>query len=190
MERGAGSRQVPASDLPCTVVNPVSERPPEAGEPPEAEAPRAGRIQRTTRRAHVEQEKLTRRAEETLGRLEAARTDKPWIDAVFRTYEKDNATGGVVLAGALAFRVFLFVVPYVFVLVVGFGVAAEATKQAPTDMAHKAGIAGILASAIGSTKELSWNERIVSILIGLFALYLAARSLLKVLRVVHTCSAA
>ena len=190
MERGASRRQVPGNDLPCTVVDPDSQPHPESTGQPQAEGPQAqgpepGRIKRTTRRARTEQERLTRRAEETLGRLEAARPDTPWIDAVFRTYERDSATGGVVLAGALAFRVFLFLVPYAFVVVVGFGAAASAADSDPTDLARKAGIAGLLAHAIGSTKDLSWTERIVSIVIGLFAVFLASRGLLKVLRVVH-----
>jgi uncharacterized BrkB/YihY/UPF0761 family membrane protein len=162
-------------------VDPDSEPPPAAEPEPEHE----GRIQRTTRRARAEQEKLTRRAEATLGKLEAARPDNPVVDAVFRTYERDTATGGVVLAGALAFRVFLFLIPYAFVIVVGFGAAASAAESDPSDLARKAGIAGILAHAIGTTRDLSWTERIVSIVVGLFAVFLASRGLLKVLRVVH-----
>ena len=166
--------------------------PPDA-EPPDADAPDAdapdadaeGRIARTTRRAHQEQERITRRVEQTRQRLEAARPKSLWVDAMFRTHERDSATGGVVLAGALAFRIFLFLIPYIFVLTVGFGLAAEASEQDPADLARKAGIAGIAASAIGSTKDLSTFERIAAIVIGLFALFLASRSLLKVLRVVH-----
>ena len=177
MERGASGRQVPTKDLPCTIVDPVSE--------PQPDDPQPGRFQRTTRRARAEQERLTQRAGETLGKLEAARPDTPWIDAVFRTYERDTATGGVVLAGALAFRVFLFLIPYAFTLVVGFGAAASASESDPADLARKAGIAGILAHAIGTTRDLSWTERVVTIVIGLFAVFLASRALLKVLRVVH-----
>src|SRR3954454_5065856 len=87
-------------DLPCTIVDPAAEPPAQAAPEPE------GRIRRTTRRARAEQEKLTERAADTLGRLEAIRPDNSLVDAVFRTYERDTATGGVVLAGALAFRVF------------------------------------------------------------------------------------
>jgi uncharacterized BrkB/YihY/UPF0761 family membrane protein len=179
MERGARGRQVSPDDLPCTIVDPVSEPPAEAAPKPE------GRIQRTTRRARAEQEKLTKRAGDTLGRLEAARPDNPVVDAVFRTYERDTATGGVVLAGALAFRVFLFLIPYAFTVVVGFGAAASASESDPTDLARKAGIAGILAHAVGTTRDLSWTERIVAVVAGLFAVLLASRGLLKVLRVVH-----
>ena len=169
-------------------MDPSSEQPEAVaptGEVAPADPEQEGRIQRTTRRAKAQQERLTQRAGDTLSKLEAARPESPWIDAVFRTYERDTATGGVVLAGALAFRVFLFLIPYAFTLVVGFGAAASATESNPTDLARKAGIAGILAHAVGSTRDLSWTERIVSIVVGLFAVFLASRGLLKVLRVVH-----
>ena len=151
----------------------------------QAPEPAEGRLSRATRRAHEEQERLTRRFEDTRGRLETHRPDNVWVDAVFRTYERDTATGGVVLAGALAFRVFLFLVPYIFVIVVGFGIASSASELDPGTLARKAGIAGLAASAINSTQDLSLFQRIVAIVVGLFAVFLASRSLLKVLRVVH-----
>lgn len=157
----------------------------EPAHPGDEHASPEGRIARTTRRAREEQARLTRRFEDTRDRFETRRPDNIWVDAVFRTYERDTATGGVVLAGALAFRVFLFLVPYIFVLVVGFGLASSASDLAPSTLARKAGIAGIAASAISSTKDLSLLQRVAAITVGLFAVFLAARSLLKVLRVVH-----
>jgi uncharacterized BrkB/YihY/UPF0761 family membrane protein len=152
---------------------------------PQPPGPEESRVARTTRRAREEQERLTQRFEAGRQRFETRRSDSLWVDAVFRTYERDNATGGVVLAGALAFRVFLFLIPYVFVLVVGFDLASEASNQDPGTLARKAGIAGVAASAITTTKDLSVFQRLLAILVGLFAVFLAARSLLKVLRVVH-----
>jgi uncharacterized BrkB/YihY/UPF0761 family membrane protein len=149
-----------------------------------ASEPEEGRIARTTRRARVEQARLTRRFEQTRAQLETHRPGSIWVDAAFRTYERDTTTGGVVLAGALAFRVFLFLIPYVFVLVVGFGLASEASDTDPGTLARKAGIAGIAASAINTTRDLSLFQRLLAIVVGLFALFLASRSLLKVLRVV------
>ena len=107
MGRGGSGRQVSPNHLPCTVVDPSAEQPEAVaptGEVAATDPEQEGRIQRTTRRAKAQQERLTQRAGDTLGKLEAARPDSPWIDAVFRTYERDTATGGVVLAGALAVR--------------------------------------------------------------------------------------
>ena len=87
--------------------------------------------------------------------------------------------------GALAFRVFLFMVPYVFVFVTAFGVGASAADKDPGTLARNAGIGGLVAKAVGSTGDLSLGSRIAALFVATFALVLATRALVKVLRIVH-----
>ena len=59
----------------------------------------------------------------------------------------------------VAFRLFMFLVPYAFVMVTGFGLASTAAGQDPSDAARSAGIGGLLANAVASTSTLSlWNR--------------------------------
>jgi membrane protein len=155
-----------------------------AAESPEAEA-EAGRVARTTKRLKAEQSRLTQRIEDTRDRLERSRPNSALIDAGFRALDRDVATGGVVLAGAVAFRIFLFLVPYVFVAVVGFGVAAEAADQDAGDLAREAGIGGLIAKAVGGAADLSGFARVSALVVGLIALVFGTRALLKVLRIVY-----
>jgi membrane protein len=136
-------------------------------------------------RLRAEQARAVRGIERTRTRLEAARPNSRALDAAFRAFERDIAAGGGVLAGAVAFRIFLFLVPYTFVLVCVFGVGASAANQAPGSLARDAGIGGLAAKAMGSVGDLSTTERIVSLAVAGFALLLATRALLKVLRIVH-----
>jgi uncharacterized BrkB/YihY/UPF0761 family membrane protein len=152
------------------------------GEPPEPSD--SGRIGRTSRRLKGEQARVVARVDEVRGRLERARPGSPLIDAGFRAVERDVVTGGIVLAGAVAFRIFLFLVPYVFVLVVGFGVAADATRQDPQDLARSSGVGGLVAKAVGGAADLSGFERVSALVIGVIALVFGARALVKVLRIV------
>jgi uncharacterized BrkB/YihY/UPF0761 family membrane protein len=144
-----------------------------------------GRVARTTNRLKAEQSRLTQRIVDTRDRLERSRPNSPLIDAGFRAIDRDVATGGVVLAGAVAFRVFLFVVPYVFVAVVGFGFAAEAADQDAGDLAREAGIGGLVAKAVGGASDLSGFARFSALAVGVVALLFGARALLKVLRIVY-----
>ena len=80
------------------------------------------------------------------------------------------AAGGGVLAGAVAFRVFLFLVPYVFMLVVVFGLGASAADEYPGTLARKSGIGGVAAKAFAGVGDLSTGERILSFLVAGFAL--------------------
>jgi uncharacterized BrkB/YihY/UPF0761 family membrane protein len=139
----------------------------------------------TTARLKAEQARVMERIAATRARLERARPHSPLIDATFRAFERDVETGGVVLAGAVAFRVFLFLVPYVFVLVVAFGVAADAADTDPAEAARNAGIGGLVAKAVGGAADLSGFSRFAALLVGLFALVLGTRALVKVLRIVY-----
>jgi uncharacterized BrkB/YihY/UPF0761 family membrane protein len=117
--------------------------------------------------------------------LEEARPRSRTIDVAFATIEHDAATGGAVLGAALAFRIFLFLVPYVFVLVYGFGLASSAADADPQDLANKAGIAGLMASTVEVAAEQSLFTRIVVFVTASVTLFIASRSLLKVLAITH-----
>ena len=147
--------------------------------------PESPELRSRRERLKAEQARLTRRIEHARESVEAKRPHSAAIDAAFRAFEADVAAGGGVLAGAVAFRFFLFMVPYVFVVVAGLGLGAEAADTAPSDLARQAGIGGLAAKAMASATELSTNERIVSVTVALFALFLASRALVKVLRIVH-----
>jgi uncharacterized BrkB/YihY/UPF0761 family membrane protein len=79
----------------------------------------------------------------------------------------------------------MFLVPYAFVMCTGFGLASTAAGQDPGDAARSAGISGLLASAVTSTSTLSLFNRLVALVVGGFALALTARSLIRVLWIVH-----
>jgi uncharacterized BrkB/YihY/UPF0761 family membrane protein len=136
-------------------------------------------------RLRAEQAKVVDRVERTRRRLEESRPKSKFLDALFGAVESDVAAGGGVLAGAVAFRVFLFLVPYVFMLVAVFGLGASAADEDPGTLARKSGIGGVAAKAFAGVGDLSTGERVLSFVVAGFALLLATRALLKVLRIVH-----
>ena len=129
--------------------------------------------------------KARARAEELLSQAEANRPRSRLIDIAFGSYERDVEVGGGILAGAVAFRVFLFIVPFVFFFVVAFGLAVDATGTSVTSAADKAGIAGLLATTIRNVGDQSVWSRLTILAISGFALVLGARNLYKVLTVIH-----
>ncbi|MGZ8764501.1 MAG: hypothetical protein ACXW2C_02260, partial [Acidimicrobiia bacterium] len=136
-------------------------------------------------RAKAEKQRVTARAIAARKQLEASRHRSGTIDAALRALERDSEIGGGVLAAAVGFRVFLFLVPYVFVWVAGFGVASEASDQSPESAARAAGITGLIARSLGDFGKFGLGERIVALAFGLFALVLASRALVKTLAIVH-----
>jgi uncharacterized BrkB/YihY/UPF0761 family membrane protein len=136
-------------------------------------------------RLKAEQAQMVGRIQRARQQLEAKRPTSRAIDAAFGAFERDVAAGGGVLAGALAFRVFLFMIPYVFLLVVIFGLGASAGSESPGHLARDAGIGGLAGKAFESIGDLSTGQRVISFCVAGFALLLATRALLKVLRIVH-----
>jgi uncharacterized BrkB/YihY/UPF0761 family membrane protein len=136
-------------------------------------------------RLKAEQARALDRIERTRKKIEAKRPESRVLDTALGAFERDVAAGGGVLAGAVAFRVFLFMVPYVFMLVVIFGLGASAGDEDPGSLARDAGISGLAAKAFSGVRDLSTSERILSFFVVGFALLLATRALLKVLRIVH-----
>lgn len=125
------------------------------------------------------------KAEELRARAEARRPRYPAVDVAFRSIERDAEVGGGIMAGALAFRVFLFLVPLVFFFVYAFGLAATASGKTTRELADSAGVAGLVAASINATTEQSVWNRITFMLVSGFAMVVASRTFMKSLNAVH-----
>jgi uncharacterized BrkB/YihY/UPF0761 family membrane protein len=117
--------------------------------------------------------------------LIARRQRSGMVDAGFQVQELDARVGGGILAGALAFRIFLFMVPFVYVVFTVLGGIFGATSQDPAQVARNIGITGVLASAVVKTQDQSAWTLAALVTGATFALFLTAGSLLKALYVVH-----
>jgi uncharacterized BrkB/YihY/UPF0761 family membrane protein len=119
------------------------------------------------------------------GFLQERRQTSGAVAAGFEIQELDANVGGGILAGAIAFRMFLFLVPFVYVVFTVLGLSARLASEDPTHLAKTFGITGVLAAAVVDVQEWSvWTQLLV--LIGAaFALFLTAGSLTKALFVVH-----
>jgi uncharacterized BrkB/YihY/UPF0761 family membrane protein len=122
---------------------------------------------------------------ESRDRLVAARRHSQTVDAALSVVERDTAVGGGVLAGAMAFRLFLLLVPLIFFLVALFGFGATVFNQAPADLARNAGAGGLIAAEAAREAGQSQADRIATIVIAGITTVIGAFSALKVLRVLH-----
>jgi uncharacterized BrkB/YihY/UPF0761 family membrane protein len=130
-------------------------------------------------------QKAKARGEELLTKAEARRPGSAIIDVAFRSYEQDTTVAGALLAGAVAFRVFLFVVPLVFFIVAAAGFVAEALGRSAPDLLDEAGVTGLLAGTITDLGNQSLWTRLTILGVSGYALLSGTRSLIKVLAIVH-----
>ena len=93
--------------------------------------PRDARVARGRRWAaalEVRRDHLTKRAE-------AERRLHPSVDAVYDMVDRDAEVGGGIIACALAYRLFIWLLPVALVVVAGLGLAADASSGSPEEAA-------------------------------------------------------
>ncbi len=118
------------------------------------------------------------------GWVEDARRHSPALDATFETIERDSQIGGNLLAGALSYRLFVFVLPLAFFIVSGLGLLASALGVEPQLISNSVGLAGVVTNQVASTSKgaSSWWVALSS----LFVLLYATRVLLRAVAITHS----
>lgn len=137
-----------------------------------------GRIKRARRRVDSARQGISERATQLEERVPAARSAR-------RAYLHDRAVGGEIMAGAIAFRSFVFLLPLVLVLVVTLGIAADSSGESAYAVEQHAGVSGIAAQSVTQASRLSSGGRWLALFLGLIALYSTSIALARALRIAH-----
>jgi uncharacterized BrkB/YihY/UPF0761 family membrane protein len=132
----------------------------------------AGRLARWTQRTRI-----------LRGSIESARGDHTSVDLAFMLVERDSAIGGGLLAGALAYRFFVLLLPSALLFVSGLGLYADAVDKSSRKVAEEAGLHGLIASEVASSASSS-GRWIVIILMPPAILYALAK-LYRSIAIVH-----
>lgn len=84
-------------------------------------------------------------------RIEVARSRIPFLDASLQVVERDSQVGGGILAGALAYRLFLFFLPLGFFLIAVLGLVARWTGTKPVQVSKDIGIVNLVTNEVADT---------------------------------------
>ena len=115
--------------------------------------------------------------------IEAARKRHSSLDLGFTVFERDAAIGGGLLAGALAYRFFVLLLPTALFFVSGIGLYADAAHKSTREAATEAGLQGLIASQVASTAAggARWAVLVVMIPVVLYA----AAKLYRAIAITH-----
>lgn len=116
-------------------------------------------------------------------RLDRARSRVPVLDAAVDVVEQDADIGGGILAGALAYRLFLFMLPLGFLFVAILGLGARITGSTPRTVGRDLGFVGIVTHEVAATADNSssvWVAATAVVVVGY-----ATTVLYRAVRVVH-----
>jgi uncharacterized BrkB/YihY/UPF0761 family membrane protein len=148
--------------------------PTERSEPPPLELPPSplGRLARWIERTRV-----------LRTRVEAARTRHLSVEIGFGLVERDSTIGGGLLAGALAYRLFVLLLPTTLLFVSGLGLYADAADTSASKAAKEAGLNGLIASQVASTASsgASWIVFVLMVPAVVYALF----KLYRAIAIVH-----
>jgi uncharacterized BrkB/YihY/UPF0761 family membrane protein len=121
------------------------------------------------------------RAREIPQRLNVARGRHPSLDTSYRLFERDRRLAASVLAGGIAFRLFLWLLP--LALIIG-GVLGFTSSEAAQDLADDLGLTAAAADAVGESVEDAGRGRWALLVIGLAGLiWTSSRTVLALRRV-------
>jgi uncharacterized BrkB/YihY/UPF0761 family membrane protein len=151
--------------------------------PPETDPLAPGPAPSAFERAKLRKAALQARAQEVAERAEAARADHKTLDAAFEAVARDVEVGGGIIAGALAYRFFIWLLPFALVLVAALGITADAAGDSPVEAAKTLGLAGIVSQSIASAA--SGANRWYALIVGVPVLLYVTRSVLRALIGAH-----
>ena len=116
-------------------------------------------------------------------RAHAERERHRSVDITLRAVDRDSDVGGGIMAGALAYRLFIWMLPFALVLLGVLGVVADVTGESPDEAVAGTGLAGLVTKSVATAAESSSHWW--ALVIGLPVLVYVTRSLLRALIVVH-----
>jgi uncharacterized BrkB/YihY/UPF0761 family membrane protein len=125
------------------------------------------------------QEAGRRQAHGASARASELRRRSPLVDAGFRVIERDRESAGTVLGSAIAFRLFLFFVPLLLVLVGLTGIIGS--REQADDLNEEAGLGGVMADQIRAAFDQPTSSQWVALLSGVVGVLWTGRSLTRVL---------
>ena len=138
----------------------------------EVEPTLASRVARSLARARI-----------LRARVESARVHHSSLDLGFSIVDRDSSIGGGLLAGALAYRLFVLLLPSALLFVSGLGLYAGAADKSPRTVARDAGLHGLVASQVASSA--SSDARWLVFIIMVPAVLYATAKLYRAVAVVH-----
>jgi uncharacterized BrkB/YihY/UPF0761 family membrane protein len=117
-------------------------------------------------------------------RAELLRQRRPAARVAFDAYEHDRQHAGALLAGGLAYRLFLWLLPFALVTVTIAGLIGDLSSKSPEKIAHQSGLPAALAATIAQAASDTGRSAAPLLLLGLWALLSAGKSAVKALRLV------
>ena len=110
---------------------------------------------------------------------------EPVAEVGWRALRRDASIGGSVLGAALAYRIFIWLLPFVLALILGLALVAGQSQVSIAELVDDAGVTGFIATSVAEAAEGTRGWAVVSALVvTLFVLLYQSSVLLRSVRAV------
>ncbi|HYJ61564.1 MAG TPA: YhjD/YihY/BrkB family envelope integrity protein [Actinomycetota bacterium] len=142
--------------------------------------------EQTPRRDRIAEakERVDRLKASAEARLATERQRRSWVRLAVRAWERDRDRAGGLLAGGLAYRIFLWQLPTALVIVAIGGLFADMGDTDPGVVMEEAGLTAAVASAMGQVARDAGTSAWWLLLFGLWGMLWAGRGAARALKVV------
>src|SRR3954451_23937 len=123
--------------------------------------------------------------DEAVGRVESLRTRSALLDAALEAGDIDRRRTGSLLAGGIAFRVFLWLLPAALVVAALVGLVRPTGGASPDRVAQSLGLAASVASTVEQATRQSNHGAAALLAIGIALTLYTSMSLVRALRIAH-----
>ncbi|MDX6687827.1 MAG: rane protein [Baekduia sp.] len=126
-----------------------------------------------------------RTRDEAVRRVEELRTRSVLVDAALHAGDLDRRRAGSLLAGGIAFRIFLWLLPAALFVAALVGLVRPTGGASPERVAQSLGLAASVASTVEHATRQSDHGAAALLAIGLALTLYASMSLVRALRIAH-----
>lgn len=123
-----------------------------------------------------------------MDRLEVERSKRPSVRLAFDFYQRDRAFAGSLLAGGIAVKLFLWVLPFSLTIIVFLGALADGLDSPPAELAHDMGLTAVMVKIVDDAVESSSRAPIYLGILGLVLLIWTGMGVARALRLVSRLS--
>jgi membrane protein len=141
--------------------------------------PRRGHLARSSR------ERLRTITADGRSRLELARTRLPPVDVAFRFLYRSRPVALGMLASAIAFRLFLLLLPLAYLVASALSFLGAADPAGTADLGRRAGLSALVADSVVGAVRTSERGRWLALAFGIVTSLAAASGVATVLRGAH-----
>jgi uncharacterized BrkB/YihY/UPF0761 family membrane protein len=114
-----------------------------------------------------------------LDEAERRRSDSPAVESAFGVVAANRRTAASLLAGGLAYRFFLWALPFALFSAAAFRLIADAAEKSNSELAKELGMGAAMAGTVGRAAGATGRSYVVLLLVGLVLMLIAAKSVWK-----------